>query len=1056
LTGADFELVPYTPPGLTGADFELGTSGSAVNVNPSGVVVEVVRGTPSVARGVLVTPSGVLAEAVAGTPSVDRSGSGVAVYPSGILAEVLAGTPSVVRGVAVTPSGVVVEAVPGVPISGSAPSLTPSGVVVEAVPGVPFVGILNTPSAVVVHAITGTPSIARGVRVTPSGAVVEWVLGAQPIVRRYNSRLTGAIYLWIARPNGEPVGIVQTVTDWEMKRELNRVGTWAAKFPADAITVDGQPLGRVITRGWRVSALQEGAHPDNRADREWLMRNAVVEAKEFQAGEGGTALCAVSGSLRGIAYADRFTPPANVWLEARVSDIARDLVPDIITPPAADRRRLTLSFAATTDAATSFLFRLLRVAELGHFALRESWDEDRFELVDIDALPAPRYLATSVDSASATSASAGRNGVVLIGESIKIARDGAEVANRIIPYGVDILADGTLGGGAPPEIPLTLQLADRTVPGYPVRNVSPGVYALEDPASIARYGLIERVLVRSDLKVPVANELARRRVANALYVVALGELRRRRSPRVSVSFSVANGPDVWLLPGDTVRVVYSGGGWEELDLVAIVRSRVDRATLGGAREVVLTVETPETPIPTIDIGDGVPTWSIPVWRPSPVPGAGGGGTPAPTPGTPIAGCCSDPTTDVEDNETPPAPETRDVPGRLVVYAGTSEGRRLYFRDAGTGQWSESPVDTPTGNYTDSGELAHVGGTTIWYRAAQPPGSPFHPRENAGWLFRSTDWGETWASVNVSEGVVNHFNKRLSGDGALVLRMITEPPDEDDPETYGYRTDVLATTDGGSFSSLASFDAAGIAVVETSRGIAVALTGTATTGSGPAFDVPPRVGIIRGDIVETVISAPADVLVARGERSHAAAVLYGSAGFRVASASIVYGGGERYALISTRKYNSLSNTWDPVNVAVSVVGKDWEVVGFETNATGTVAWVAFTGGLWRTRDGGEHWESMLGAPSSNIRGIAYDAKTDSLYVWVLGPPRVLAYVGSASLGSAPPIDITRNLREVISIGDGIRAGSWSIEVLPSETSIRLSTITLNGTISPVDYSFEAGS
>jgi hypothetical protein len=1036
---------------MDGVDFELG-DGGGVAITTGGVVAEWVVGTPAVARGQYATPAGVVAEWVVGTPDVTLTGGGgIAVTTGGVVAEWLFGAPTVLIGIGITPSVVVAEWLPGTPTAAIPTVVTTGGVVAEWVAGTPFVGIMLFPTAAVAEWVPGAPTVARGIAVAPPGGIAHVVVGTEPTIRRYNGRLTGAIYLAVARPNGQPVGMVTTVTEWEMKRELNRVGAWSAKFPADALMVNGQPLGRLIGRGWRVSALQEGIHPDNRPDLEWLMWDAVVETREFVAGEGGAAVCAVTGSLRGIQLADRMLPAVNVWTAQTVATIAHELVPDVITPPAAAARRLTLSFNTANDAQTSLLFRLLRVAELAHFAVRESWDHDRLELIDIDALPQPKYVAMAPGAATAT---AGRHNVVLIGESVKITRDGTELANRIIAYGVDILADATLGGGPPPEIPLTLQHADLTVPEHPVVNPAPGVYAVEDANSIATYGLVERVIVRTDLKVPIATSLARRRVANALYTVAVGELRRRRSPRLQIAFTVANGSDVWLLPGDTVRVVYSGNNWEEIDAVAIVRSRVDKATAGGVREVALTVETPEVPIPTIDLGDGVPTWAIPVWRPTPVPG--GGTTPAPVPTTPIAGCCSDPTTDVEDNETPPAPETDSavVPGRLVVYAGNPTGRRLYFRDNQTGIWTESVTDTPAANYTDSGSLAHIGGTTLWYRAAQPPGSPFHSRENAGWLYRTTDWGETWQPVSLPEGVVNHFTKRPNTAGALLLRMRTEPP-EPEPETYGWRTDLMATVDGVAFDTLATFEGAGVAVTETIEGIAVALTGTATTGSGLAFDVPPRVGVVRGSNVETVVVGPADSLVQRGERSHAAVLLDAAAGTRVASAAMVIGGTERYAIISTRKYNSISNAWEPVDVTVVGEGVSWEVVGVAARYTGFEAWVAFTGGVWRTRDGGETWERMQGSPTGGIRGIAYDPRRNVLYVWLMGPPRVLAWL-EPTRGAAKPVDITGNLRDAITIGEGLRAGAWSIEVLPTETVLRLPPMAIGGTIWPIDFGFEAPS
>jgi hypothetical protein len=69
--------------------------------------------------------------------------------------------------------------------------------------------------------------------------------------------------------------------------------------------------------------------------------------------------------------------------------------------------------------------------------------------------------------------------------------------------------------------------------------------------------------------------------------------------------------------------------------------------------------------------------------------------------------------------------------------------------------------------------------------------------------------------------------------------------------------------------------------------------------------------------------------------------------------------------------------------------------------------------------------------------------------------VLAWL-EPTRGAAKPVDITGNLRDAITIGEGLRAGAWSIEVLPTETVLRLPPMAIGGTIWPIDFGFEAPS
>lgn len=174
--------------------------------------------------------------------------------------------------------------------------------------------------------------------------------------------------------------------------------------------------------------------------------------------------------------------------------------------------------------------------------------------------------------------------------------------------------EGDLGEArATRQVPLTLEHATRTFP----YEVQAGVnddgslyYFLEDTPSIETYGLTEMQMHRADIKNPTDSVATREAAANVLYQIAWGELLKNRSPKVFLTVPLANGDQVWAIPGDRIRVEYSGyvlvdgevEVWEEFSGYFLVIERHEQIGEKGVRLVSLVIATPEVEIAI----DGLP------------------------------------------------------------------------------------------------------------------------------------------------------------------------------------------------------------------------------------------------------------------------------------------------------------------------------------------------------------------------------------------------------------------------------------------------------------------
>jgi hypothetical protein len=116
--------------------------------------------------------------------------------------------------------------------------------------------------------------------------------------------------------------------------------------------------------------------------------------------------------------------------------------------------------------------------------------------------------------------------------------------------------------------------------------------------------------------------------ANVLYALAVNTLIKQRSEILGLRVVVANGADIWALPGDRMQVKYRGIAdtaeslavngnsrivWLDIDEAMLVVERHDRSDPSGIRQVefMLACPTIQYPVPAI------PTWDDPVSLPVP-------------------------------------------------------------------------------------------------------------------------------------------------------------------------------------------------------------------------------------------------------------------------------------------------------------------------------------------------------------------------------------------------------------------------------------------------------
>lgn len=514
----------------------------------------------------------------------------------------------------------------------------------------------------------------------------------------------------------DPFGVVQAsiyvdVMNYEINRELNAASAWTMQFPC---TVS---LATQVRARWRVSLEEEGRVA-------YLLKDAIVTTRTFNVSRSGSGVLSLTGGTKLIDMAADNTHVGLAYTGATsMQAIANALTGETVTAPA----RAATTFPKITFNDVSKLAAFVGAAEMARFNFRENFD-GTFELTDKDDVPDSGYKAVIASHAGPDYASAGARGLALIAGTPMIGHDGSNLATRITGFGTDF--DGSQ---------LTLEHATRTDPYAVQSGTSPDgstYWYLKDALAETIYNVVERPLVRSDVKNPNDDATSRSEAANVLYAFVANELLKRRSEIVSFASNFANGNEIDALPGSRIHILFKGFSvtpdgellWQDIDRAFLVIKRKDSSIRSGIRQVGFTFAAPEeelsipsapTAHPIAEPPGEVPDPPEPIDPNEPVddPSSGDEGEKdvppwpdvpgAPSFGTPVGEmlkdhmlgrgplqpCCADPGHDKHGGEHPPPFDLRRA--CAVPFAAAATQNFRFVEKWGLG-WADPGVGDPSG------------------------------------------------------------------------------------------------------------------------------------------------------------------------------------------------------------------------------------------------------------------------------------------------------------------------------------------------------------------------
>ena len=411
---------------------------------------------------------------------------------------------------------------------------------------------------------------------------------------------------------------------WKTSRYSNRIGQWAAEIPIDDQLVGTTPIHTQIKRGWHVCLIQESNYPEHDNSKEYLLYMGVVLDHEFLVTENGARL-RLTGAFRSQHLVDRKTIGSLRYNGRNITYVANQLVsgssligtPGGITLPNHPNRKVSATYTDVTRFAA-----LLMAARQARYAYRESWDHDKPELVPYDGPPDSGITFINEEAWGPGLDDAGEAGFGIIAGQPAFTVEGSSVVTRVIPIGTDTTEEDT---------PLTLGHATRTSPYTVQTGVDEGgsaYYYIADATAEAAHGVIEHRLIRTDVRNPSDNSTTRRLAANVLYATGVDFLIKNRSPRQIVRVAIANGNNIWALPGDMVRLDYQGyvqssaGAvvWKNFNKTRfVIVERHDTSDPSGVRGVEFVLAAPEIefPIPSLPDAIVLPPYSPPALPPLP-------------------------------------------------------------------------------------------------------------------------------------------------------------------------------------------------------------------------------------------------------------------------------------------------------------------------------------------------------------------------------------------------------------------------------------------------------
>jgi hypothetical protein len=334
--------------------------------------------------------------------------------------------------------------------------------------------------------------------------------------------------LWadVYEADGTPLGLVNLVSA-EINRELDAAGD----MQLQAVGSDEASRLLAVRRRVRVWWLSPAR------GRELLAEGVLIQRQMTLGAEGRQLMWTAADSLDELRNANTFR--GRVYEDAEIDAVVDDLLS--LAPGWVADTDLDGALATTTSRrfdGQNVLAALRTVAQgVGlHLRLKtpRRLQVGKFGQSDGVVVTNLRQMGPGTIS----------NRRLALLEALTIVEDGFELVNVIEPV---------WGSGS---AVITLRNSTRTAP-YTIMPVTQADgftgFRLEDAASIAQYGRVERVVAMQDA--PLANEATR--AANVLYDWATAWLERRREPVRTYAVTVVK-PDWPVLPGDKVRLRYKG------------------------------------------------------------------------------------------------------------------------------------------------------------------------------------------------------------------------------------------------------------------------------------------------------------------------------------------------------------------------------------------------------------------------------------------------------------------------------------------------------------------
>jgi hypothetical protein len=327
-------------------------------------------------------------------------------------------------------------------------------------------------------------------------------------------------------------GPVLTLTEARVQRALDEAGSLSFGFPAS----DARALEMCQNERWaRVFVEHDGLVRE--------LGRGIIRKVEYNGGQSETIRVEARGSLDALSR--RVVGRNRAYNNALIADIAGELAALAGWTVEAEAG---LGLQSARFSGASVLKALIRMCEEKGIHLREG---EAWRSVEIGAFG--EQVPVMISNSPALGREVYGNDELILIERLTLTQTTEAVANRVRPLGA--------GEGA---AALTLKRSNRNFPYLIQSLIENGQteYYLEDAASVAAYGVIERYATFKEIG-PISNgDTAKNLAANALYDAAAAWLARNAAEARTYKVT-GRKPRQTIRVGDQVRVRYAGQVWRD-------------------------------------------------------------------------------------------------------------------------------------------------------------------------------------------------------------------------------------------------------------------------------------------------------------------------------------------------------------------------------------------------------------------------------------------------------------------------------------------------------------